>query len=49
MALKLSKAGYGTPEEILNMRADIVIHALVYEGFCFDYNQAFIYMNNSSQ
>lgn len=33
MALKLSKAGYGRPDEILDMPTDLVLTALEYESF----------------
>ena len=47
VALKLSKAGYGRPEEIMAMRADIVKLALEYEAFVRDYEAAFLELNRS--
>jgi hypothetical protein len=45
IAIKLSKAGYGTIEEIMDMRADLVLAALEYELFLHDYEKEFIALN----
>ncbi len=39
VAVRLAKEGYGTPEQILNMRADAVLAALEYVSFVGDYEQ----------
>ena len=43
--MKLSKAGYGRPQEILNERADLVLAMLDYEGFLVDYETTFREIN----
>ena len=45
VALKLSKEGYGTPVEILDMKADVVLAAVHYTKFLSDYESAFIGIN----
>jgi hypothetical protein len=47
--LRLSKAGYGTPEQVLAMRSDIVLMALDYEKFVSDYESEFIVMNREQK
>ena len=49
MALRLSRAGYGTPEEVLATRSDIVILAIEYERFLNDYEAAVIELNKESK
>jgi hypothetical protein len=43
--MKLSKAGYGTPKQILNEPLDIVIGMVEYEGFVSKYEERFIEIN----
>ena len=45
LALRLSKAGYGRPDEILQMPTDMVMSALHYEKFTQDYEHIFLEMN----
>ena len=45
VALRLSRAGYGTPEAILDMPSNIVITALRYEKFLEEYNDKFVELN----
>ena len=45
VALKLAKAGYGTPAEIMEMQADVVIAATEYEGFLVRYEAEFQRLN----
>ncbi len=45
IALKLSRAGYGRPDEILKMPTDIVLAALNYEQFVNEYEAEFIELN----
>ena len=49
IALKLSKEGYGNPEEILKMRTDLVMMAVDYEKFLQDYERSFIELNKESK
>lgn len=37
-ALRLAKAGYGSPEDILKMSVETVMAALEYESFLADYS-----------
>jgi hypothetical protein len=39
VALRLAKEGFGTPEQILAMPADLVLDALEYVGFLADYQE----------
>jgi hypothetical protein len=41
----LSRAGYGTPEEILNMQSQIVVTAIFYEKFLREYEEKFLELN----
>jgi len=45
--LKLAKAGYygGYPERVLEGRVDLVLAAVVYEGFLQEYEETYILMN----
>ena len=45
IALRLAKAGYGRPDEILAMRCDLVLAAIEYEQFMDKYEQAVIELN----
>jgi hypothetical protein len=47
VALKLAKAGYwnGDPEQVLRAPLDMVLSAAEYEGFCSDYEVAFLEMS----
>jgi len=45
VALRLAKAGYGRPDEILQMPTDMVMSALHYEKFLKDYELIFIEIN----
>ena len=49
LAIKLSKAGYGTAEQILAMEAEIVIYMIEYESFTSDYQRAFTEINRESK
>jgi len=42
---RLSKAGYGSINEIKKMEARVILQALHYEGFCADYDNALIELN----
>ena len=48
IALRLSKDGFGTPEQILAMPSDLVLSALEYSGFLADYEEAVIDLNKES-
>jgi len=43
--IRLARNGYGNPEEILEMRVDIVVAMLMYEKFRGDYEKAYSYLN----
>ena len=45
ISFKMSKAGYGKPQEILDMALDIVIGIIEYESFISKYEEAFIELN----
>lgn len=45
IALRLAKEGYGTVEQILGMRADLVLDALEYSGFLSDYQETYFNIN----
>lgn len=47
ISLRLAKEGFGTPEQILEMRSDIVLAALEYSGFAADYEETMIEMNRN--
>ena len=49
MPFKLSKAGYGTPEEILKMNGELALLALQYENFLSDYEEEFMRLNNQKE
>jgi hypothetical protein len=42
VALRLAKEGFGTPEQILAMPADVVVDAVEYALFLSDYQDAVI-------
>ena len=46
-ALRLSKAGYGTPTEILRMPVDVVVAAMEFEAFQNDYESTVRELNKS--
>jgi len=46
--VQLSKAGYGTPDQILETRVDIVMAAIEYEKFCPEFEAAFIELNREA-
>lgn len=48
-AVKLSRSGYGSPEEILNMRSDTVMMMLQYEKFRSDFERAYYKMNTPKE
>ena len=48
-ALRLSKAGYGKPQEILETPLDIVIGMIAYENFLPEYEERFIEINKESK
>lgn len=48
-ALRLSKDGFGNPQEILKMRTDVVIYMIEYANFHSDYQSAFIELNKESK
>lgn len=45
VALRLSKEGFGRPDEILKMRCDLVLTAFEYSAFLRNYENAVIEMN----
>lgn len=45
IALRLAKAGYGSPMEVLAMPSDLVMTALSYERFLGEYEEAYISLN----
>jgi len=48
LSLKLAKAGYGTPADILSWGTTMVLDALEYEDFCNDYQTVVTEMNRDS-
>ena len=48
-ALKLSKEGFGTPDQILNMDADLVLSALEYSNFLGDYETTAAELNKKTK
>lgn len=44
-ALRLSKAGFGTPDQILRMPVSVVLGALQYVTFLSDYEATFVELN----
>lgn len=49
MALRLSKEGFGTLEEILSMPADLVLAAWEYVGFLGDYEETAMEINRPQE
>lgn len=49
MALRLSKEGFGTPEEILNSSLDLVLAEVEYIKFLKDYEKEFYYLNRKDK
>jgi|HubBroStandDraft_3_1064219.scaffolds.fasta_scaffold127398_3 hypothetical protein len=48
-ALRLAKAGYGKPDEILDMNLETVLAAIDYESFLVDYQDAFMAMREDEK
>ena len=48
-ALKLSKDGFGNPQEILKMRTDVVLYMIEYSRFHSELESAFIELNKESK
>jgi len=46
--LKLSKAGYGTPEQVLKWSSEMTLLALKYEKFLDDYEFEFLKLNKET-
>lgn len=49
VALRLSKEGFGRPDEILDMATDVVLAALDYSVFIGDYEQTASVLNQPKQ
>lgn len=51
VAIRLAREGYGggDPENILNMRADLVLSIIHYEKFRTDYERAFVDLNKEAR
>lgn len=49
VALRLSKEGFGTVEQIEAMAADVVLDALEYAGFLGDYQETMIELNRETK
>lgn len=47
IALRLSKEGFGRPDEILNMRTDVVIAAMEYSEFLATYQRTHYELNKN--
>ncbi len=47
--IRLSKEGYGTPQQIADMRADYVLGALHYSAFLSDYEETYSHINKSEK
>ena len=47
VALRLSKAGYGLPQEILDTPLDLVLGMIAYEKFIQEYEERFIELNKT--
>jgi hypothetical protein len=45
VAIKLSKAGYGKPQDILDMPFDIVVAIIAYENFLPQFEERFMEIN----
>jgi hypothetical protein len=48
VALQLTKAGYGTPQQILKMDSEIVLTAVEYEKYLGEYEEKFLELNRES-
>jgi hypothetical protein len=46
-AVRLSKAGFGTPEQILHMPVDVVLAAVEFQNFQDDYESTVRELNKS--
>jgi hypothetical protein len=49
VALRLAKEGFGSVEQILAMRADLVLDALEYAGFLADYQETMHQLNRDTK
>jgi len=49
VALRLAKAGYGTPQEILAMPCDLVLDALEHAHFVSDYERTYAELNKAQR
>lgn len=49
VALRLAKEGFGRPDQILEMPADLVLEALEYSGFLGDYQDAMTNLNKDAK
>jgi hypothetical protein len=49
VALRLSKEGFGRPDEILAMPVDLVIDALTYSQFLVEYSETHYALNKPDQ
>ena len=51
IAVRLAKAGYygGDPEQVLNARTDLVLHAYNYENFARDLDATFTELNTQTK
>ena len=49
VAVRLAKEGYGSPEEIMRMRSDLVLDALEFSGFCSDYEATYVHLNRDKK
>lgn len=47
--LRLSKAGYGSIKELMELPSDVVLTALEYDNFVIDMEKAFIELNKDSK
>lgn len=45
LSIKLSKLGYGKPQEILDMPLETVLGIVIYENFVSEYEERFIEIN----
>ena len=49
IALRLSKEGFGTPEDILKSSSDLVLAEVEYIKFCKDYEEVFYELNKEAK
>lgn len=48
ITLRLAKEGFGTPEQIEQMRTDTVLDALQYSTFLADYESTYVELNKET-